>query len=410
MSHDPFSNAVAQLQKVAEIIKLDEQSLARIIEPDRVSKVHFPVKMDDGQVKMFTGFRAQHNDALGPYKGGIRFSPDVCESEVKALSTWMTWKCAVADIPFGGGKGGVIVDTKQLSVTELERLSRAYIRAIADVIGPDKDVPAPDMYTTPQIMDWMVDEYSKIVGKPSPAVITGKPVEKGGSLGRTQATGLGGVYVLKELAKKVNLVPKDTRVIVQGIGNVGYYFAKIAAENGYKVIGLSDSRTGLYNPDGLDVEAVLAFKKEHGSLNDFAGAQKVSNAELLELETDVLVPAAVENVITEGNAEQIKANYIIEMANGPVTPEADRILVQRGIISVPDVLSNSGGVTVSYFEWVQNKQDEKWTEADVLAKLEPKMVKAFNDGWAAMQRYNTDFRTAIYALAVQKVVDALPEL
>jgi len=410
MSHDPFSNAVAQLQKVAEIIKLDEQSLARIIEPDRVSKVHFPVKMDDGQVKMFTGFRAQHNDALGPYKGGIRFSPDVCESEVKALSTWMTWKCAVADIPFGGGKGGVIVDTKQLSVTELERLSRAYIRAIADVIGPDKDVPAPDMYTTPQIMDWMVDEYSKIVGKPSPAVITGKPVEKGGSLGRTQATGLGGVFVLKELAKKVNLVPKNTRVIVQGIGNVGYYFAKIAAESGYKIVGLSDSRTGLYNPDGLDVEAVLAFKKEHGSLNDFSGAQKVSNAELLELETDVLVPAAVENVITEGNAEQIKANYIIEMANGPVTPEADRILVQRGIISVPDVLSNSGGVTVSYFEWVQNKQNEKWTEADVLAKLEPKMVKAFNDGWAAMQRYNTDFRTAIYALAVQKVVDALPEL
>ncbi len=410
MSHDPFANAVAQLQKVAEIIQLDEQTLARIIEPDRVSRVHFPVKMDDGQVKMFTGYRSQHNDALGPYKGGIRFSPDVSESEVKALSTWMTWKCAVADIPFGGGKGGVIVDTKQLSESELERLSRAFIRAIADVIGPDKDVPAPDMYTTPQIMDWMVDEYSKIVGTPSPAVITGKPVEKGGSLGRTQATGQGGVYVLQELAKKVGLVPAETRIIVQGIGNVGYYFAKLAAESGYKIVGLSDSRTGLYNADGLDVEAVLAFKKEHGSLHEFVDAQKVSNAELLELDTDVLVPAAVENVITEGNAQQIRANYIIEMANGPVTPEADRILVQRGIVSVPDVLSNSGGVTVSYFEWVQNKQDEKWSEAEVLAQLEPKMVKAFNDGWEAMQRYQTDFRTAIYALAVQKVVDALPKL
>lgn len=410
MSHDPFQNAVAQLQKVAEVIKLDEQTLVRIIEPDRVVKVHFPVKMDDGSVKMFTGFRSQHNDSRGPYKGGLRFSLDVNESEVKALSTWMTWKCAVADIPFGGGKGGVIVDTKQLSEGELERLSRAFIKAIADMIGPDKDVPAPDMYTTPQIMDWMVDEYSQIVGTPSLAVITGKPVEKGGSLGRTQATGQGGVYVLEELAKKVGLVPAETRVIVQGIGNVGFYFAKLAAELGYQIIGLSDSRTALYNPEGLDVEAVLAFKQKHGSLSDFEGAQKMSNAELLELDTDVLVPAAVENVISEGNAEQIKANYIIEMANGPVTPEADKILAQRGIISVPDVLANAGGVTVSYFEWVQNKENEKWSEADVLAKLQPKMVKAFNDGWEAMKKYDTDLRTAIYALAVQKVVDALPEL
>jgi glutamate dehydrogenase/leucine dehydrogenase len=410
MSHDPFQNSLAQLKKVAEVIGLAEETVQRLGEPDRVVKVHFPVTMDDGTIEMFTGYRSQHNDALGPYKGGLRFSPDVTESEVKALSTWMTWKCAVADIPFGGGKGGVIVDTKKLSENELERLSRGYIRALYEMIGPDKDVPAPDMYTTPQIMAWMVDEYSKLVGTPSPAVITGKPVGQGGSAGRTQATGLGGVYILEELAKKVGLIPSETRVIVQGIGNVGYYFAKLAAERGYKIIGLSDSRTALYNPEGLDVEAVLQYKKDHGNLTDFAGAERMSNAELLETDTDVLVPSAVENVITEGNAEQIKANYIIEMANGPVTPEADQILARRGIISVPDVLANSGGVTVSYFEWVQNKQNETWTEAEVLEKLQPKMVKAFNDGWEAMNTYGTDFRTAIYALAVQKVVDALPSV
>jgi len=410
MAHDPWQNAVAQLKKVAELIHLDEETLARVMDPARVVKVSFPVKMDDGHTKMFTGWRSQHNDARGPYKGGLRFSPEVNESEVKALSAWMTWKCSVADIPFGGGKGGVIVDTKRLSEGELERLSRAFIRAIADVVGPEKDVPAPDMYTTPQIMDWMVDEYSKIVGQPSPAVITGKPVEKGGSQGRTQATGQGGVYVLEELAKKEGLVPTETRVIVQGIGNVGYYFAKLAADLGYKIIGLSDSRQALYNADGLAVEEVLKYKGEHGSLADYPGATMMTNAELLEADTDILVPAAIENVITEGNAEQIKADYVIEMANGPVTPEADQILARRGIISVPDVLANSGGVTVSYFEWYQNMHNETWDEARVLEELKPKMVKAFNDGWAAMEKYQTDLRTAVYALAVQKVVDALPML
>lgn len=407
--HDPWQNAVTQLEKVAELIDLAPEIVARIKQPARIVQVHFPVRMDDGSVQTFTGYRSQHNNARGPYKGGLRFSPDVNESEVKALSAWMTWKCAVADIPFGGGKGGVIVDTKKLSAGELERLSRAFVRAIAEVIGPEKDVPAPDMYTTPQIMAWMVDEYSQVVGQDSPAVITGKPVEHGGSAGRTQATGQGGVYVLDELAQKQHLQPNQTRVIVQGIGNVGYYFAKLAEEQGYRIVGLSDSRTALYQAEGLSVDEVMAYKQEHKTLEGFPEAISMSNADLLEAECEVLVPAAVENVITEGNAEQVKANYIIEMANGPVTPEADQILAQRGIIAVPDVLANAGGVTASYFEWYQNMHQETWTEERVLAELKPKMVKAFNDGWAAREKYQADFRTAVYALAVQKVVEALPK-
>lgn len=409
MSNDPFANAVAQLEKVADLLKLSSEQLAQIAKPNRLLTVHFPVKMDDGSIRMFTGYRSQHNDARGPYKGGLRFSPQVSESEVKALSTWMTWKCAVADIPFGGGKGGVIVDTKELSKDELERLSRAYIRSIADAIGPQKDVPAPDMYTTPEIMSWMVDEYEKVTATKAPAVITGKPLDAGGSAGRTQATGQGGVYILEELAKKADLKPAQTKVAVQGIGNVGYYFAKLAAELGYKVVALSDSRTGVYNPEGLDVDAVYNYKQEHGNLADFPddNAQFVTNEELLVLEVEVLVPAAVENVIHQDNADDIQAKYIIEMANGPVTPEADEILAKRSIISVPDILANSGGVTVSYFEWKQNIEQETWSEERVLKELKPKMVQAFNEGWEAMNKYKTDMRTGVYAVAVQKVVDAL---
>lgn len=405
--NNPFQNAIAQFNKVADLIDLDQAARERLSQPDRVVEVHFPVKMDDGFTRLFTGFRSQHNNALGPYKGGLRFSPEVTESEVKALSTWMSWKCAVADIPFGGGKGGVIVNTKELSHAELERLSRAFIVAIADVIGPYKDVPAPDMYTTPEIMAWMVDEYSQLVGEDSPAVITGKPVDQGGSAGRTQATGQGGVYVLSELAKKEKLRPAQTKIAVQGIGNVGYYFAKLASELGYQIVALSDSRGGVYNPDGLDVEAVYQHKQITGAVADIAGAKNISNQDLLLLDVDLVVPAAVENVITADNAFQIKAKYIIEMANGPVTPEADQILHERGIISVPDVLANAGGVTVSYFEWKQNVDHEAWSEERVLSELKPKLVKAFNEGWEAKQQYKTDLRTAVYAVAIKRIVEQM---
>ncbi|MDP4010142.1 MAG: Glu/Leu/Phe/Val dehydrogenase [Candidatus Shapirobacteria bacterium] len=407
MITDPFQSSIEQLESAAKFLGLSREIIDQLSQPQRIVKVNFPVLMDDGNIKIFVGFRSQHNNARGPYKGGLRFSLQVTESEVKALSAWMTWKCAVAGIPFGGGKGGVVVDTKQLSITELERLSRAYIKAIYDVIGPNKDVPAPDMYTTPEIMAWMVDEYSKLVGEYTPAVITGKPIDKGGSEGRTEATGQGGVYVLEQLSQKANLVPQNTSVAIQGSGNVGYYFAVLAQQLGYKIVAISDSTLALYNPDGVDVNAAMEHKKQSGSFVGFTGASQITNDQLLELNVDVLVPAAVENVINEVNAGNIKAKYIIEMANGPVTPEADKILSQRNIISIPDILSNSGGVTVSYFEWQQNKDNQKWTKEEVLNKLKPIMVNAFEEAWAAMGKYGTDMRTATYVLAVKKVVDAM---
>ena len=410
MSNDPFQNALQQLNQVANLLKLDDQTVKRLSSIDKSIQVNFPVKMDDGRVEIFTGYRMQHNNARGPYKGGLRFSNQVSKSEVKALSMWMTWKCAVADIPFGGAKGGVVVDTKKLSESELKRLSKSFIRSIYQLIGPQQDVPAPDMYTTPQIMAWMADEYSKIVGSPTPAVITGKPVRSGGSLGRNKATGQGGVFVLQELSKVTSLEPATTQVIIQGLGNVGSFFADFAIKAGYQVVGVSDSRTALYNPEGIDLKRVLNYKKQNGTLSGCGSAQEMSNADLLEMETDVLVPAAIESVITEGNADRIKAKYIIEMANGPVTPEADKILRRRGIVSVPDVLSNSGGVTVSYFEWLQNLNNEKWSEQKVMSELKKKITKAFIDGWQAREKFQTDFRTAVYALAIQRVVAALPKV
>jgi len=334
-------------------------------------------------------------------------SPVVTEVEVKALSTWMTWKCAVADIPLGGGKGGVIVDTKQLSEAELERLSRSYIRAIYKLIGPDEDIPAPDMYTTPEIMAWMVDEYSKLVGKDTPAVITGKPIEAGGSEGRTEATGQGGVYILERLMEKMNVKPTDVTIGVQGAGNVGYYFAKLAQEAGFKIIALSDSQVAIYRTEGIELEKVMKYKEQNGSFKGVEGYEQVTNDDLLELEVDVLVPAAIENVITETNATRIKARYILELANGPVTPEADKILHKKGVLFVPDILANSGGVTVSYFEWLQNKAGEHWTKEEVNNKLREKMIKAFDDVYTSMTELNCDMRMGAYALAVKKVGEAL---
>jgi len=404
---DQFKNAQKQLLNVSKILELNQDTVNQLLVPNRFIEVNFPVKMDDGSIKTFRGYRSQHNNANGPYKGGIRFSLEVSESEVKALSMWMTWKCAVVNIPFGGGKGGVIVNTKQLSKNELERLSRNFIKAIHEAIGPDKDVPAPDMYTTPEIMTWMVDEYSKLVGKDSPAVITGKPVEKGGSKGRTEATGQGGVFVLQKLAEKENLTPQNTTVAVQGSGNVGYYFAKLASQLGFKVVTLSDSKGGIFNPKGLDIDKAIKHKNETGSFSQYQDAQPISNKELLELEVDVLVPAAIENVITADNADNIKAKYIIEMANGPVTPNADVILNKKGVLVVPDILANSGGVTVSYFEWLQNKQNESWSTDKVTQKLEKIITSAFDDTWNSMKKYQTDMRMGAYALAVSRVVKAM---
>jgi len=402
-----FEDAKKQFLKVAGIINLKQDMVDRLINPQRFVEVNFPVKMDDGSTKTFKGYRSQHNNARGPYKGGIRFSLNVSEQEVKALSMWMSWKCAVAGIPFGGGKGGVVVNTKKLSLGELERLSRGYIRAIYEIIGENKDVPAPDMYTTPQIMTWMVDEYSKLVGKDSPAVITGKAVDKGGSRGRTEATGQGGVFVLQEIAKKENLDAEHTNIAIQGSGNVGYHFAKLAQEAGFKIVALSDSKGGIFNPQGLNVETVMKYKKDTGSFAGYPEGRKISNQELLELEVDVLVPAAIEDVITKDNAKNIKAKYIIEMANGPITPKADTILGERSILVVPDVLANSGGVTVSYFEWAQNKAGEVWEKEKVITRLKDTITKAFNDTWEAMEKHQTDMRMGAYILAVSKVVEKM---
>lgn len=404
---DPFSNAQTQLHQVAGIIKVDEGALARLEVPKKLVTVNLAVLMDNGSTKVFKGFRSQHDDARGPYKGGIRFHPNVSESEVKALSMWMTWKCAIADIPYGGAKGGVIVDPKELSEAELERLSRAYVRAIADDIGEDKDVPAPDVNTGGQIMTWMLDEYEKNLGRKSPATFTGKPIEQGGSQGRTEATGYGGVYVLNALMEKEGKKREGMTVAVQGIGNVGSYFALKAFEEGYTIVALSDSRGGIYDKNGIDPQKALEHKKKTGSLSGFADAKSISNEELLLLSVDVLVPSALENVITNENADKIAAAYIIEMANGPVTPEADEILFNKGILSVPDVLSNSGGVSVSYFEWVQNKENTQWTKDEVLEKLKQKITKAFEEAYASSKKLKVNMRMGTYALAVDRVVKAM---
>lgn len=404
--NDPFTSSQAQLKEVASLINLPADDLNRLLEPERILTVQIPVRMDDGHTQMFTGYRSQHNNARGPYKGGIRFHPNVSLSEVKALSMWMTWKCAIADIPFGGGKAGVIVDPKKLSATELENLTRGFGDKIAAIIGEDIDVPAPDVNTDGRIMNWMRESYEKSIGRKAPASFTGKAIEEGGSEGRTEATGYGGVYVLNRLFEKQGKVHDGVSIAIQGIGNVGSYFAMKAKTDGYTIVALSDSKVALYEPKGLDPEAVFAYKKEHGSLSGF-GCSEITPDDLLLLDVDVLVPAALEAVITEANAEKIQAKVIIEMANGPVTPEADVILKNRGIISVPDVLANSGGVTVSYFEWYQNKHDEHWNKEDVLKKLQETITTAFDHCYEKTNELNVTMRMGAYAVAVDKVVKAI---
>jgi len=402
---NPFENALIQLEKAAKIMNLDKNIYEILKQPDRVLTVSIPVKMDNGEIKVFTGFRSQYNNALGPYKGGIRYHENVSLDEVRALSFWMMVKCATVNIPMGGGKGGVIVDSKKLSIGELERLSRGYIQKIFREIGSDKDVPAPDMYTTPQIMGWMRDEFEKLLGHTDPGVITGKAVADGGSEGRETATAQGGVYVVREYAKKLNLQPSETKVVIQGMGNVGGFMAKLLGGDGYKILAISDSKGGVYNENGLDLSAVFEYKKQTGSLVGFGGGQNVSNEELLELPTDILVPSAMENQITAQNANNIKAKLVVEMANGPTTPEADEILASRGVVVVPDVLANAGGVTVSCFEWEQNIKNERWTEQQVFSKLEPVMVQAFNEVWETKEKYNITMRAAAFVKAIERVAD-----
>ena len=402
-----FENAMKQLDNASKIINLNSDVHEILKSPERVLTVSIPVKMDNGSTKVFTGFRSQYNNALGPYKGGIRYHWNVSLEEVKALSFWMMVKCATVNIPMGGGKGGIIVNPKELSEGEIERLSRGYIEKIWRDIGSDKDIPAPDVYTTPQIMAWMRDEYEKLVGHSDPGVITGKPIEQGGSEGRGFSTAQGGAYCTRELATKLGLVPSETTVAIQGFGNAGSFMAKILAEMGYKIVAVSDSKGGIKSDDGLDISALTVYKEKTGSVVGFGSTEAISNEEILELAVDILVPAALENVITAENVGNIRAKSIVELANGPTTPEADEILKEKGIVVVPDVLANAGGVTVSYFEWDQNIKGEHWTEVDVLEKLEKIIVDAFHEVWETKEKYNIDMRTAAFVKAIERVASKM---
>lgn len=398
---------MAQLQTAARAMNLAPHLLKALQKPQRILDVALPVRMDDGSTKVFNGYRVQFNDARGPFKGGIRYHWETNLNEVKALSFWMAMKCAVVGIPYGGAKGGITVDPKQLSAGELERLSRSWVQAMFKYIGPWQDVPAPDVYTTPQIMAWMVDEYSKLAGQWSPAAFTGKPIEIGGSEGRMFSTSQGGFYVLEELAKKMKFVPRRTLVAIQGFGNVGAFAAEIFHQAGYVVVAVSDSKGGIINRKGLDVPAVWKHKEATGSVAGFAGAQPIDNKKILELPVHVLVPSALEGVITGTNAGRIKAKAILELANGPTTPEADVKLFKRKIPVVPDILANAGGVTGSYFEWAQNLSGVHWTEREVLAKLKPIMVDSFDAVWAMASRHQVNLRTGAYMVAIDRIVKAM---
>ncbi len=400
-----FRDAFNKIEHIFEKLKLEDEIFEILSKPKRTIKVNFPVKMDNGQIRIFEGYRVLHNDARGPGKGGIRFHPNVNEDEVTALAFWMTIKNAVVDLPFGGAKGGVVVNPKDLSESELERLSRAYIRAIHEFIGQEKDIPAPDVGTNPRVMAWMVDEFERIVGRKEPGVITGKPVELGGSKGREISTSLGGYFVLQKFKKEMNLNIKT--VAIQGIGNVGGNLALILQKNGYKVVAISDSRTGIYNPNGIDVQKAIEYKKKNKSLIGFKGGQEITNEELLLLDVDVLAPSAIENVITKNNANEIKARIILEMANGPTTSEADKILNERNVLVIPDVLANAGGVTVSYFEWLQNKSNNYWSEEEVFKKLEERMKKAAQDVSNKSREYKSTLREASYILAIERISEAI---
>ena len=402
-----FANALKQLKQAASYAKIPSAIIEQLKHPERILQFSFPVTMDNSEVRVFEGYRVQYSSARGPYKGGLRYHPQTNLDEVKALAFWMAVKCAVVGIPLGGGKGGITVDPKKLSEAELEKLTRAFTRKLAPFIGPEQDVPAPDVNTTPQIMAWVRDEYERVVGKKVPGVVTGKPLNFGGSQGRTPATAQGGMYVLEELIGKLKLKTKQITMAVQGMGNVGGIMAQLLHQAGYHVVAMSDSKGGIYNPKGLDVPAVERFKKQTGSLKNFPGAKPVTNAQLLELPVTILIPAALENQITGKNAGRIKAKVVFELANGPTTPEADVKLAKRKIIIVPDVLANAGGVTVSYFELVQNIQQYYWNEREVIAKLKPIMVTAFRQIWQRVEQLKVPLRTAAYVIALERIGQAI---
>lgn len=405
---DPYEIAVMQLRKAVNVLGLDEEAFEALKTHERIIQVKIPVRMDDGRIRVFIGWRAQHNSALGPYKGGVRYHPETSMSEVMALSMWMTWKCSLLQLPYGGGKGGVRVDPRRLSAREIEELSRRYFASIARFVGEDLDIPAPDVYTNPQIMAWYIDEYYKITGQNILAVVTSKPQLLGGINTRIIATGLGVATVAREAAKKILGGIEGRTVAVQGFGNVGSYAAYFLSSWGARVIAVSDSQGGIYNPRGLDVEAIMKIKGEKGSVIYYQDGKKISNEELLTMDVDILVPAALENVITEENAPKIRAKMIVEGANGPTTPEADEILHKRGIFIVPDILANAGGVTASWIEWVNNRMGGWLTEEEARKKLEDKMSEAFNTFYSYLsRRSDIDPRTAAQALAVERVYNAM---
>ncbi|TMU84609.1 Glu/Leu/Phe/Val dehydrogenase [Bacillus sp. BHET2] len=382
-----------------------EEMYELLKEPIRMLTVRIPVRMDDGSINVFTGYRAQHNDAVGPTKGGVRFHPEVDEEEVKALSMWMSLKCGIVDLPYGGGKGGIICDPRTMSFTELEKLSRGYVRAISQIVGPTKDIPAPDVYTNSQIMAWMMDEYSRLRENDSPGFITGKPIVLGGSQGREKATAQGVTICIEQAAKKRGIEIKGARVVIQGFGNAGSFLAKFMHDAGAKVIAISDAQGALHDPAGLDIDYLLDRRDSFGTVTTLF-ENTISNKELLELECDILVPAAISNQITEENVYDIKASIVVEAANGPTTFEATRILSERGILLVPDVLASAGGVTVSYFEWVQNNQGYYWTEEEVNKKLYAKLVEAFNNVYETSQNRRVNMRLAAYMVGARKMAEA----
>ena len=410
---DPFKIAQKQLDEAAKLMKLDEQAHSLLREPMEVLTVTFPARMRDGKMQTFRGFRSHYNNARGPCKGGIRFHPEENIDTVKALSAWMTWKCALADIPLGGGKGGVICDPKKLNDYELENIVRAYTRAIWKFMGPSIDILAPDVYTTPQMMAWIMDEYSKIAGHNEFGAVTGKPLETWGSKGRADATGAGGMYVLREAAKYKKLNLKKATIAIQGFGNVGGNAFRLARKMfGSKVVAISDSYGAIYNKNGLDYAKVLDAKSRFGKVQSYSGAEKLSNDQLLQLNVDVLIPAAMENQITAKNADKVKPKILLEMANGPVTPEADNILLDRKVFGLPDFLVNSGGVIVSYFEWLQNQSGYYWTEDEVYKRLDTIMTRSFKDVIARQDEYakkgqKINTRMAAYTIALDRVSSAM---
>ncbi len=407
---NPFANVLEQLDVAAQYLKIDQGVMDFLRQPKRIVTVSLPVKMDDGSTRVFTGYRVQYNDARGPFKGGIRYHPGVTLDEVKALAAWMTWKCSVADIPFGGAKGGVICDPKKMSQGELERLTRRYAAAISNVIGPDQDIPAPDVYTNAQVMAWILDTYSLIKGYSVPGVVTGKPVSLGGSLGRDTATGRGAAFCTREAAKVLKIPLKGATVAVQGYGNAGANYSIILEQMGSKLIAASDSQGGVINKKGLDAKKLLGFKEKTGSVVGYPGSQPISNEALLRSDCDILCPAALENSITKEVAEGVRARIIVECANGPTTPEADRVLDAKGVFLVPDILANSGGVIVSYLEWVQNLERLYWTEEEVNSILEEKITGAFRTVHQEALKHKVSMRTGALIVGVGKVAEAVKTL